>query len=263
MRTAPSRPWSSRSLAFSFAALASVGLGCSSSTAGNADDGGVQDGSSASAYTVLVTGTLKNDAAQSRTLHESTVGSAMAQAQAGGDVGHQAFLNKDTTAPDAGPLPLQGLTIDRWKSLDGLHAFIATPSVQTFLTQFYVSPPDVSAWQPQPGCTTWGSFTDMAPGATNYVITLRGRYKGDVATAEAAHNNIVANVPAPGAQGLGNSAHMIFVNPNDAGEILILEVWTNETNQEQAYMALGPVLVNLWAAQPAITRWSTTDWAHW
>jgi hypothetical protein len=109
-----------------------------------------------------------------------------------------------------------------------------------------------------------GLARELGPGSSNYVITLRGRYQGTLAAAETTHNAIVAMVPAPGPQALGNSAHMIYKNPADAGEILIIEVWTNEANQEAAYMELAPALEMLWATgSPTITRWRTTTFTRW
>jgi quinol monooxygenase YgiN len=253
------------------AQVAGICLGCSSSSTaqppGDTTPGTGNDAAADAAppvtYLAVVSGTLKQAVPQSELLDEQLVVSARPEAQAAGDVGHDSFLNMDGIGGDGGSTIREALTLDRWTSLDGLNAFLASPEVQTFLGEFYASPPDISAWQPQVGWTTWGSPADWAPAATNYVITLRGRYQGDEPTAEATHNGIVAGVPAPGAVGLGNSAHMVFVNPKDRGEILIVEVWTNENNQQMAYAALAPAIAKLWAGMPAITRWSTTSWTRW
>jgi len=216
-------------------------------------------------YTVLITGTLASSATDSASLYASVVGATNAQAQAGGDTARTAFLNKDplSDAGDAASAPHEALTIDTWTSLGGWSDFMATSAEKSFLAQFYTGAPDVSTWQTQAGFTTWGTPADFTAGPSSYVITLRGRYMGDLATAMATHNGIVSSIPAPGPQALGNSAHLIFGNPADSGEMLIVEAWTNEANQEQAYSELAPALAKLWASMPAITRWSATDWAVW
>ena len=248
--------------ALGFAAMTfGICLGCSSSneasSTGPSDGGG---GSAAgAAYTALSMGTLKGDAADSQTLHDMVVGAARQQAMAAGDVGHEPLLNKDT-APGA---PLEFLGIDRWTTVEGFDTFVASAPVVDFISKFYAAPPDVSVWQPRPGWTTWGSPADEAPSAGGYVITLRGTYLGDEASAMKTHNGIVSSIPSPGAVALGNIAHLLFANPDDAGELLIIEVWTNQAAQEQTYMALGPALAELWNGMPVITRWQTTDWTRW
>jgi hypothetical protein len=250
-------------------------LGCSSSSSSlrpesdaataHSDASPVSDASAREPYTVLITGTLLSSTTESATLYANAVGATRTQAQAGGDTAQNAFLNKDplSDAGDAANAPHEALTIDSWTSLESFNDFLATSAEKTFLSQFYSGAADISTWQRQAGFTTWGGEADFAPGTSNYVITLRGRYMGDLATAMATHNGIVASIPAPGPQALGNSAHLIFGNPADSGEMLIIEVWTNETNQEEAYSQLAPALAKLWASMPAITRWTTTDWASW
>jgi quinol monooxygenase YgiN len=233
-------------------ALAGV-TGCSSSS-----DGGAQP-ANAQPVTVLVTGTLSGDEAASKSLHESVVSSSMAMAKASGDTGHEPLLSRDTPAG----APLSFLGIDRWSSEGAFDAFVATPAFGTFTQKFYAASPDVSFWLPRDGWTTWGSPADEAPSAGGYAITLRGRHAGDDATAMATHNGIVAQVPAPGPVGLGNIAHLVYANPNDSGELLLLEVWTNQMAQEAAYKQLGAATAMLWAAPPTITRWNTTDWTRW
>jgi quinol monooxygenase YgiN len=243
------------------AITSSVSLGCSSSndTASSNTSGGEGGGASGAVYTALSLGTLKNDEAGSKTLHDMVVGAASQQAMASGDLGHEPLLGMDTAAG----APLQFLAIDRWTSVDGFNTFVASPPMVDFISNFYTAPPDVSVWQTRPDWTTWGSPADEAPSAGGYVITLRGQYAGDEASAMKTHNGIVASIPAPGAVALGNIAHLLFANPSDPSELLIIEVWTNETSQEQTYMALGPAIAQLWNGMPTITRWRTTDWARW
>jgi len=239
----------------------SVCVGCSSSndssSTASADGGGGH--APGEAFTALVRGPLKNDEASSKALHEMVVGEARQQAMQSGDVGHEPLLNKDT--PQGAPLEF--LAIDRWTTVEAFNAFVESPPVVDFIAKFYAAPPDVSVWQPRPGWTTWGSPADESPSAGGYVITLRGRYAGDAASAMATHNGIVAGIPSPGAVALGNTAHLLFANPKDAGELLIIEVWTSQTAQEMTYAALGPAIAKLWNGMPAIARWRTTDWTRW
>jgi quinol monooxygenase YgiN len=245
------------------AALVGACFGCSGGANGASGGGSTTTGSGGGAgvtYTVLARGTLKGDEAASKALHETLVSGAQQAAEAAGDVGHDTFLGKDA-APGA---PLDFLAIDRWTSLDGLDAFFAGAPVKDFESKFYAAAPDVSVWQPEQGFTTWGSTAD-AHDAGAYTITLRGHHAGDEATALATHNAIVAAVPAPGAVALGNVAHQIFSNPKDPTEILIVEVWANQANQEMIYSNpdFQKQIAKLWSDMPTIRRWTGTGWTGW
>ena len=246
-----------------------AGLGCASTNDTTGNDttgagaaggaGGAGGGAPGVVFTALVRGTLKDDVAGSKALHDKVVGGARKQSMADGDVGHEPLLNKDAQPGS----PLAFLSIDRWTSLDGFEAFVASPPVVDFIGAFYAGAPDVSVWTARPGWTTWGSAADESPRGARYVITLRGHYAGDAAAAMKTHNAIVAGIPAPGAVALGNTAHMLFATPKDDSELLVIEVWTNQKAQEQTYMALGPQIAKLWDGMPDIERWDTTDWTRW
>src|SRR5206468_1756776 len=70
--------------------------GCSSSTSDTPSDPGPAAQNPPASYTVLVTGTLKDDEPASKTTHDGVVGGTRDQASKLGDVAHGAFLGEGT-----------------------------------------------------------------------------------------------------------------------------------------------------------------------
>lgn len=214
--------------------------------------------STSSDYTLFaVRGTLSSsDAAQNKAQHNQIVGSFQTNAQALGDTSHTALL--DTANAQ------NFLALDTWTNLSNAQKFFSDPQAQQAFGSLFSGQPDISVWSPAKGWTSWGSFNDVRGKGNIFIVTVRGKLKPNTTQAQAVHDQI-ANGGKQQSMSLGDTTHLAFINVQDQGEFMAMDVWTNQTNMQQFFSnpQIQQAFGQLFDGQPALTIWHPTDWASY
>ncbi len=94
-----------------------------------------------------------------------------------------------------------------------------------------------------------------------YVVTVRGKLKGDVELAHQSHDATVAKVSPQGRQ-MGNVAHQPYLNLQDGHEFLSLDVWDNLEAIQKLYSDpnLAAEFAKMFDGQPEVTIWADSGW---
>jgi quinol monooxygenase YgiN len=94
-----------------------------------------------------------------------------------------------------------------------------------------------------------------------YIVTVRGKLKGDASQAQAAHDDIVGRV-SPMGRSMGNTSHQAYLNVQDGSEFFAIDVWDNLEAIQKLYS--DPNLANEFArmfdGQPEVTIWGDSGW---
>ncbi len=98
-------------------------------------------------YMTIVRARLKGaDPTAARKAHDATVEKLSAITRPLGATGHKAYLNPQQ--------PMEFLSIDRWKDLEGLQKFMSDPKVMEAFGGLFEGQPDITVW----GEAGWAGF---------------------------------------------------------------------------------------------------------
>ncbi len=94
-----------------------------------------------------------------------------------------------------------------------------------------------------------------------YVVVVRGKLKGSVTEAGAAHNDIVSKV-SPLGKSMGNTSHQPYLNIENGDEFLSLDFWDNIEGIQKLYSDpnLASEFARMFDGQPEVTIWSDSGW---
>lgn len=264
--------------------LASLSLLAAACSGSNATDGGVADLShpadlaaapdlaapadltQKTVYTIFVRGTLKNDVATSKMLHDQVVNGAKAQAMGLGDLYHQTFLN--VVPPGDGgnpPAPTELLWIDQWNDLAGLQTFSTDPNVMAALGMIFAAPPAITVDAEPAGWTEWGALNPLPQLDPLFLFSIRGPLAGPTTDDSRTYHNMLAGGSEAQAMAAGDQAHRVWLDPMDATRFQAIDLWSNLAGAQAVYgdpnfqMAFG----KLFSAPPTVEPYAHTDWAGW
>jgi quinol monooxygenase YgiN len=94
-----------------------------------------------------------------------------------------------------------------------------------------------------------------------YIVTVRGRLKGEGGEAQRNHDAIVAKV-SPMGKSMGNVSHQAYLNSQDAGEFFAIDVWDNMESIQKLYSDpnLAAEFATMFAEPPEVTVWADSGW---
>jgi quinol monooxygenase YgiN len=183
-----------------------------------------------------------------------------AQAQAAGDIGHDALLG--TT--HLGTTLDQFVGLDRWSSDANMDAVYANPQVQAFGASFYASPPEFKTFF-LTNFYQWGDL-DAADAVTpHYFVVVRGRFKDIPENIKAIHDPIAQGAEAQSKME-GDVAHIVYSGRQDPQDALIVDLWSTDTNIDAFYSnpQFKTDVDSLFdATGPNFGVYSSTDWVTW
>lgn len=94
-----------------------------------------------------------------------------------------------------------------------------------------------------------------------YIVVVRGKLKGSTAEAGKAHDEIVAKI-SPMGKSMGNTSHQAYLNVQNEGEFLAIDVWDNLESIQKLYSDpdLAAEFAKMFADQPEVTIWGDSGW---
>jgi hypothetical protein len=94
-----------------------------------------------------------------------------------------------------------------------------------------------------------------------YIVTVRGKLKGDAAEMQAAHDGIVGRISPMGRQ-MGNTSHQAYLNVQDNVEFFAIDVWDNLESIQKLYSDpnLATEFGKMFAGEPEVTIWGDSGW---
>jgi quinol monooxygenase YgiN len=94
-----------------------------------------------------------------------------------------------------------------------------------------------------------------------YIVTVRGRLKGEAGEMQAVHDDIVARI-SPTGRSMGNTSHQAYLNTQDGGEFFAIDVWDNLEAIQKLYSDpnLATEFGKMFAGQPEVTVWGDSGW---
>jgi quinol monooxygenase YgiN len=97
----------------------------------------------------------------------------------------------------------------------------------------------------------------------NYITVVRGKLKtADLAEAQAVHDGIVARLSEM-TRPLGAIGHQPHLNPQNTGEFLAIDTWTNLEGLQKFMSdpAVAAELGGMFASPPDVSVWAESGWA--
>lgn len=94
-----------------------------------------------------------------------------------------------------------------------------------------------------------------------YVVTVRGKLKGDRAQAQAVHDATIAQISPQGRE-MGSTGHQTFLNPENEKDFLAVDFWNNMEGIQKLYSDpnLATEFGKLFDAEPEVTIWANSGW---
>jgi quinol monooxygenase YgiN len=94
-----------------------------------------------------------------------------------------------------------------------------------------------------------------------YIVTVRGKLKGDASQMQAVHDDIVGRI-SPVGRPMGNTSHQAYLNVQDSGEFFAIDVWDNLESIQKLYSDpnLATEFGKMFAGQPEVTIWGDSGW---
>lgn len=224
-----------------------------SSSTGTTEDPGT--------YAALVRGPLfTDDLDEAQMLHDQIAGGGQRDVMAAGDFGHDALLG--TTLLGS---PMDAfLGLDQWDNLAGAQATYADPEFQAAFGMLFARMPTLELFQLSEDWHSWGEL-ESADGGDFWFVVVRGHLaEENLDDAQAAHDPLAAAGEAD-AMAAGDVSHLVWHGVEDEREVLLIDVWNDDTNIEAFYgnpdfqAAFGM----LFDAQPTVAVYRSTDWVQW
>lgn len=94
-----------------------------------------------------------------------------------------------------------------------------------------------------------------------FIVTVRGKLKGEVEQAHIAHDEIVAKV-SPMGKSMGNTSHQSYLNVEDNNDFFAIDVWDNLEGIQNLYSDpnLETEFAKMFDGQPDVTVWGDSGW---
>lgn len=94
-----------------------------------------------------------------------------------------------------------------------------------------------------------------------YIVTVRGKLKGDPKKAQAAHDDIVGKV-SPMDRSMGNTSHQAYLNTQNEDEFFAIDVWDNLESIQKLYSDpnLAAEFARMFEGQPEVVIWADSGW---
>ena len=102
------------------------------------------------------------------------------------------------------------------------------------------------------------------PATTPVTVIIRGRLRGDVATAKQLHDQ-VTGATREQALAAGDLTHRTFLNPADPLDFLGIDEWQS-AEAVQAFSSspqIAEFFGQLFEGQPEVTIWAASGWNEW
>lgn len=238
------------------AIAASLAVLVTSSATLAADDEMVGD------FAVLVRGELFTaDLAAAQVTHDAAAAGGEAAAREAGDLHHLAAVG--TTL--LGGREDSFLAVDRWAAPDNIEAFYADPAVAEGFGALFAAAPNVELFVRQPDWYSWGDMPDGTSRDDVWITVVRGTLAdADPAAAQAAHD-LVASTNQEASMAAGDISHIVYTGLQDPTQFLAFDVWASDENIEAVYgdPAFQAVFAPLFAEQPSVVIYRSTDWHQW
>ncbi len=233
---------------------------------GGADLATPPDLAPATVFTVFIRGTLKNDLATSKGIHDAIAGAGKAKAILLGDRGHYVFLDV-APPPDGGPppAPTQLLAIDLWGSLDGLAQFESDPNVQQGFAMLFAAPPEVTVTAHPDGWTEWGTLDPLGQGMPLYLFSVRGALAAATVEQSRTYHDQLAGGTMAMAMQAGDVAHQVRLANPDMKQFQAVDLWKSLAGAQAVYgdPKFQAAFGQLFSGPPTVEPYSATDWAQW
>ncbi len=97
-----------------------------------------------------------------------------------------------------------------------------------------------------------------------YIVTVRGRLKGDKAEAQKVHDATVAQI-SPRGKAMGSTGHQAYLNTQDEQEFFAVDFWDNIEAIQQLYSDpdLAAEFAKLFDGEPEINIWGQAGWMEY
>lgn len=94
-----------------------------------------------------------------------------------------------------------------------------------------------------------------------YVVTVRGRLKGNLAEAQKVHDATISQV-SPQSRSMGSTGHQTYLNPEDEKEFLAIDFWNNLEGIQKLYSDpnLAVEFGKLFDGEPEVVIWTNSGW---
>lgn len=94
-----------------------------------------------------------------------------------------------------------------------------------------------------------------------YVVTVRGRLKGDKAEAQKVHDTTVNQI-SPESRSMGSIGHQAYLNPEDERDFLAVDFWNNMEAIQKLYSDpnLAEEFGKLFDGEPEVVVWASSGW---
>jgi quinol monooxygenase YgiN len=94
-----------------------------------------------------------------------------------------------------------------------------------------------------------------------YIVTVRGKLKGEASQVQKVHDEIVAKV-SPMGRSMGNTSHQPYLNLQNGAEFFAVDVWDNLENLQKLYSDpnLAVEFGRMFDGQPEVTIWADAGW---
>lgn len=94
-----------------------------------------------------------------------------------------------------------------------------------------------------------------------YVVTVRGKLKGDQAQAQSVHDATIAQISPQGRE-MGSTGHQTYLNPENEKDFLAVDFWNNMEGIQKLYSDpnLATEFGKLFEGEPEVTVWVNSGW---
>lgn len=95
-----------------------------------------------------------------------------------------------------------------------------------------------------------------------FIVTVRGKLRGDEKTAQAIHDAAVAQLSVAG-RAMGSTAHTAFLNSQDRREFLAIDEWDNPEGIQKLYgdPQTQQEIGKMFDGMPEVVVWVASGWS--
>jgi quinol monooxygenase YgiN len=219
-------------------------------------------GAAAPEFAVLVRGELfTDDLTEAQVVHDAVAAGGEEAAKAAGDFYHLAGVSTSLLGGSEGSF----LGVDRWSALDNIEAFYSDPAAAEGFATLFAGEPTIEVFERQPDWFQWGDMPASTGDQDLWITVVRGTLAdADPAVAQAAHDFVASTGQEP-SMAAGDISHTVYTGVEDPTQFLAFDVWTSHENMEAVYSDpdFQAIFAPLFAEQPSVVIYSSTDWHQW
>lgn len=207
-------------------------------------------------FATIVRGPLAEGA---KGVHDMIAGGGQADAQAAGDLSHDALVSTTLLGAEEGHF----LGIDQWSDAQAMAGFYADPAFAEGLGAMFSGPPTVAAYTRRADWHGWGEL-DSADGGDHWFVVAAGTLAKSAGESQALHDMLAGGGEGQ-AKEAGDVAHVVFLGLEDDRQFLAVDVWRSAEAIEAFYgnPDFQAGFAMLFAAPPTVTVYRSTDWHQW